>query len=264
MAWHEGAQRHEDDGLPNELKALLQAIAHQIESADMRHSSLLEEMRDRLAMLSSEAERVRGEVPGHFDAAFQRIEQGLRDLGVRLGGPDNEAAIGHAHAVSQEFGADVEPLALRSAGHSMGEVVRAAKHSSDVDTFDVIGDAGADDVWDTETAEALTQVYEDSDPVTASEPVHAFAPLMRPTLDAELDDVTAGIETAFVEESQVALDSEPVSSEIAAGPVEEMASVAMAAGQSRANDLQAREEDRAWLDQRLSEIAMRVENRSPR
>ncbi|MDX2307051.1 MAG: hypothetical protein NW216_02310 [Hyphomicrobium sp.] len=261
MAGFESVQLTDDTGFPGEIKALLQAIAQQIETADLRHSSLLEDMRSRLVALAEEAERVRGEVPSHFDAQFARIEASLRELGFRLGGAESDAVEPDHDRSSETFGA---PLALRSAQGAVAHP--AAPRAGDIDTFDVIGDevigeVGHDelDAWDRASAEALTQSYEAEDPdFIRSTPVSAVPSLPAAPIEAELDAEASEFadDAEFTSEPPMAV-VDHVSSAFAEPPVAHAAEPNWIAPGGPA--MSAQDDDRLWLDQRLSDIAHRIE-----
>lgn len=240
MAGLDGALAHNTGFASDELAALVRAISGQIDDADRRHTGLLQEMHQRLMSLGQEAQMMRARVPHEFAHAYARIEDGMQLLAERLQPGDNDRkmprpldlAVPSSHAVSA---AAVEaavqsldgPVALRSA--SSRPLASNAKPASMVDPFDLIGDTGPNDVsepWDSESAEALTKVYEDSD-----------AALVRRTPDADL--------------KSAAPTATPM-------PVM-MTSPSPAPVASVAAPVRDNEVERAWLDNKLSNIAIRIE-----
>jgi len=197
--------------LPSELWALLETISDQIDEADQRHTGLLQELRDRLAMLSHDAEEARTDVPADAGPAYARIEDGLAELAHRIDALDESKA---AAPVAAE--AEIQaPVPLISAATHPADARPAVSAAPGVDPFDLVGDdepeTGPD--WDLADAEALTRVYEESD-----------AALVRMTPRSP----------------------EPASRDVAA-PV----------SPTVVPDFEGL--DRAWLDERLSEIALRIE-----
>jgi localization factor PodJL len=130
----------EDDH--GELKVLIDAIAAQLTDADRRHTATLDEMQDRVATMEREAEALRHHVPPQFAPAFERIESGVAELAKRL-----------SHPIGRE---EVKP-----ANSPVTEGVRSFKEENSSIRMDA-GTAAPDrgDPWDTESAEALTQIYE--------------------------------------------------------------------------------------------------------
>ncbi|MFM9943091.1 MAG: hypothetical protein ACKVP7_26790 [Hyphomicrobiaceae bacterium] len=68
----------------DDLKDVLQALAQQIADADRRHSHALQEMQQRLTRLGGQTDAVKSSLPPHLAAAFDRIEDGMSQLAVRL------------------------------------------------------------------------------------------------------------------------------------------------------------------------------------
>ncbi len=211
-----------DPGLPTELWSLLKTISTQIDEADQRHTGLLQELRDRLAMLSLEAEDVRSSVPASAAPVYDRIETGLAELAQRIDAMDES----HDTA-STVYSA---PAALRSAVGSAGVEERMTIAPA-IDPFDVVGDDDGEQApWDAADAEALTRIYEESD-----------AALVRtsPRSETPAVDPADSLVTAPAPAGQAVMQT------YAAEPAGHGAGVLL--------------DDRAWLDQRLSEIALRIE-----
>lgn len=211
-----------EPGLPTELWSLLKTISNQIDEADQRHTGLLQELRDRLAVLSREAEDVRASVPASAAPVYDRIENGLAELAQRIDAMEE--------SVEPASPADAVPAALRSAVGSAGMDERTTAGPA-IDPFDVVGDDDGDAApWDASDAEALTRIYEESD-----------AALVRTSPRSEIPsrDPADAPDTAFG----------------SAGP----AVMQAYATESAAHGPGALLDDRAWLDQRLSDIAVRIE-----
>ena len=209
--------------IPTELWSLLRTISTQIDEADQRHTGLLQDLRDRLAVLSREAEDVRGSVPAGSIPAYERIESGLADLAQRIDALDELDAASVIPAVEG-------PAVLKSAAVVAAPPTHVAAHDG-IDPFDVVGGDDSD-AWDRNDAEALTRIYEESD-----------AALVRTSPRSEQPDGPApSPEFPDLASSMTATDPLHVFSAV---PQSQGASIAAL--------------DCDWLDQRLSEIALRVE-----
>lgn len=211
-----------EPGFPAELWSLLKTISNQIDEADQRHTGLLQDLRDRLAILSLEAEDVRASVPARAAPVYDRIESGLAALAQRIDAMDESV-----EPVSPAYAA---PAALRSAAQSAGMDERTtAAHT--IDPFDVVGDDEGDRApWDASDAEALTRIYEESD-----------AALVRTSPRSE----TPSRDTADAPDTASALAGQ--------------AAMQAYADEATSHGAGALLDDRAWLDQRLSDIALRIE-----
>jgi localization factor PodJL len=211
-----------EPGLPTELWSLLKTISNQIDEADQRHTGLLQDLRDRLAVLSLEAEDARASVPASAAPVYDRIESGLAELAQRIDAMDE--------SVETASPAYAAPAALRSALGSAGLEERMTTGPTAIDPFDVVGDDGDGAPWDASDAEALTRIYEESD-----------AALVRisPRSETSSRDPVVAHETASGSVGQAVMQA------YAAEPAGHGAGVLL--------------DDRAWLDQRLSDIAVRIE-----
>lgn len=222
----EGAPELREPGIPSELWSLLRTISTQIDEADQRHTGLLQELRDRLAVLSREAEDVRGTMPASAAPAYERIESGLADLAQRIDALD-EMSLNPAQD---------GPAVLRSAAGS-DVLLGRGNIPGGIDPFDVVGDEDGDSsVWDRNDAEALTRIYEESD-----------AALVRTSPRSQQPDVAM---------PQAELPDMPV----AARPADRLADpLHVFSAAPPAADATTPGLDRNWLDQRLSDIALRLE-----
>ena len=217
--YRQAASSEPEPGFPQELWSLLRTISHQIDEADQRHTGLLQDLRERLAALGRDAGDARGSAPAAAAPIYQRIELGLADLATRIDALDD----GHSPSVPPFS----SPVALRSASPEVGEVVEDRAVASGVDPFDVVGgDDEESAAWNTADAEALTRVYEESD-----------AALVRksPRQEAAADQPSLGVGTV---EAPAAAEAEPLPIYSAASPSTF---------------------DQAWLDQRLADISLRIE-----
>lgn len=223
----EAAAHAHDPGFPTELWSLLRTISTQIDEADQRHTGLLQELRDRLSTLSRDAEDARGSVPASAAPVYERIESGIAELAQRIDAMDDGATSGSATSAA--------PAALRSASHFADE---RAPVASSIDPFDVVGDDDGDQaVWAPSDAEALTRVYEESDAALVRISPRSQTPSPAP-----------------------AWDNDPASQSVA-GP-EHTASADPLQLYTAVQDSTAGDSvhvDRQWLDQRLSDIALRIE-----
>lgn len=242
--------------VPEELRALLATISHQIETADERHTGILQEMRDRLAAMSREAEQVRTDVPYGSEAAFARIENGLAQLAMRIDAVDEAQSelrsvrygqsVFHAPAAAEPA---LAPAALKSAASpeavalmAHAEPARSATGAAAIDPFDLIGesfDDEANEPWDEGSAEALTRIYEESDAAL----VRSSPRSEQPASDGQAE-APGTPEISTINQPMGAPADEPVMGMPSATSMPQMAAF---------ND------ERAWLDARLSEIAARIE-----
>ncbi|MGE5266058.1 MAG: hypothetical protein ACM3L9_01715, partial [Deltaproteobacteria bacterium] len=209
---------------PQELWGLLQTISHQIDEADQRHTGLLQELRDRLAALGRDANDARGTAAAAVAPIYERIEYGLADLADRIGALD-EADQSPVLPLSA-------PAALKSASGAAGISVEDRPVPTGIDPFDIVGCDDDDRAgWDPVDAEALTRIYEESD-----------AALVRksPRADAPSDANIPG------EPSSMRAAPATTSADLFASPVAEHADAMTGL-------------DQTWLDRRLSEIALRIE-----
>jgi localization factor PodJL len=204
---------------PAEVRSLLKTISSQIDEADQRHTGLLQDLRERLGQLGQAAENVRDSVPASAAPVYERIEDGLAKLAQQLDAMDEAAVVAEMAAIDP-------PAALRSA------VIPSLSHpqpsqAGAFDPFDVVGDEAGDGPWNAADAEALSRIYEESD-----------AALVRLSPRTEAAPSQAGADTANETGDDVpAFQALP----------------GFGAG------LETQSLDRNWLDQRLSDIAQRIE-----
>lgn len=206
----------DEPGFPPELWSLLKTISHQIDEADQRHTGLLQEMRDRLAMLSRDAEDARGSVPDSVAPAFGRMESSLADLAQRI--DDLNSA----------------PAALKSAVGPAAQLSddRAALAGS-IDPFDVVGaDDNEEHPWQASDAEALTKVYEETDAALVGRSPRS------PISERDM---------SFASDPRLPAAAAAVHAQPVPFPQEDL------------GGLGATSLDRQWLDHRLGEIAIRIE-----
>lgn len=228
---YEGAEPV-DAAVPSELRALLTTISHQIDAADQRHTGLLQEMRDRLVTLSRNAEHLRATVPEHAETAYARIEDSLNHLAQRLDTMDHieQETLG-SRSLDQTAPAALKSAAVAQSSPEFAPVERpqAGGNSSGIDPFDLVGEPGEDEgepAWDQVDAEALTRIYEESDAaLIRRSPRSEQEATPEPTMQPEVEGEPLPARHALHE------------------PLE-----------PRFGDF-----DRDWLDQRLSEIAARIE-----
>ncbi len=230
MAGFDAAAADESPTPTNEIKSLLHAIAGQIADADRRHSHVLKDVHDRLSTLGKTAEDVRARVPDDCIAVFDRIESGMAELAGRLHSTEAGRTTARADRSTMTSAIDhAAPAVLKSA--SSFSLTNGQPRAADpvklsagvVDPFDLVGDRAADEAnepWDDLSAEALTKVYEESD-------------------------------AALIRISPVSDAPSPQ-----AAPVRAVETVVQKAPAAPVYDHAA---DRAWLDDRLSDIALRIE-----
>ncbi|MET0408512.1 MAG: sel1 repeat family protein [Hyphomicrobium sp.] len=82
---------HHHDGR-DELKSMLDTISAQLQDADRRQMSALNDMQDRIAGMEREADAMRAHVPDEFAPAFAQIETAIDQLAQRLAGAGQRRA----------------------------------------------------------------------------------------------------------------------------------------------------------------------------
>ena len=222
----QGGDLERQPGVPTELWSLLRTISTQIDEADQRHTGLLQDLRDRLASLSREAEEVRDTVPASAAPAYERIESGLAELAQRIDALDEPGLPADA-PVSDG------PAVLKSAAHVV-ETPGRAQSNGGIDPFDIVGDDDSENgAWDRTDAEALTRIYEESD-----------AALVR--ISPRSQEPEDGVEPSAELPDMLPLPA-------AGDPLNIFAAAPQVVSAQPAGF------DREWLDQRLSDIALRLE-----
>lgn len=132
--------RESGDGGRDELKAILDTIANQLQDADRRHTAALNEMQDRISGMGRQADSLRTRIPDQFAPAFEQIEAGIGELAHRL-----------ADAGPSEFRDTATTSRDSDAGSRRQRVSRA--RAAQMDPYNP---------WDRDDAEALARVYEAS------------------------------------------------------------------------------------------------------
>lgn len=235
------------------LKSLLNTIVDQITEADKRHTGALGQLQDRLSGLGEDARAMRARAPDDYQLGLERIEAGMAELAARLrdmNGDRGSALDAAAADHSEEIGETVKqshsssdhavgypataahaapaenhepPVALRSAQSLEATTKRReagpAKGPAGIDTFDVI----------------------ESLPGNASDP-----------WDPDAADALANVYSADIpafEDDQAYTGSAPQSTPRVYAP----------AAHGGVPDMQGAPADLSWLDQRLGEIAERLE-----
>jgi len=127
-------------GAADDLKALLEQIAAQINNSEQRQTHAFEQMLTRLETLGSEAKSYKSRVPAEFLPAFERIEDGVAQLAERI------AATRDAHREQTIF-PQPEVVADTAAEPSVGPMVEPTT---------VVAEEGT---WDQQAADALTAHY---------------------------------------------------------------------------------------------------------
>ncbi len=178
-----------------ELASLLSVIAGQLAESDRRHTDVLNDVRERLEILSQDTRAVRTQVSGDLGPAFSRIEDALAHLGHRLHSAPVQAGpvdTGSYQPASAAF-APSAPAATESATNAFG----GGEAASDTSTFVPLNETSSwspaspsaeaevrdaadnssppaqsepTEFWDAGQAEALTQVYETEAPALVQEP----------------------------------------------------------------------------------------------
>lgn len=194
-----GAEPHATSGdllcQAEDLKGLLQQIAHQISDADKRHSDSLRAMQDRLAAIGVEAQQVKTDVPDEFRPAFDRIEDAVSLLGDRIALAERERLHRQQHdgLVPQQAaggfdapndGAGIDPIASIAAFAAQ----KRQSASASAGLVDEATDATSTGAVDANRGEA------DVDAEFERELLSLKASVMALSSDAE--DTTAAIESA--------------------------------------------------------------------
>ena len=259
----------------HDLKHVIAALISQISDADRRQSDAIGLMQARLSELGADARSVQKRVPAEFADAFGRLEDALSGLAERLA----EASVRHSedmpsrpaeavarHASLAQVAAAIAtpvvppvateptvieesallsdatpPPALRSAvsDPAEGRIMRS-KPTQDPFEFAVDSvDGDPDNPWREQDAEALTRAYEDATGHVAPR-VPATPGLATP---APVTHALAAPQPASIPHPASAIQA-------AVSPVMPLAAMAAAAPIAA---------DRAWLDERFSDIAARID-----
>jgi localization factor PodJL len=198
----------------------------------------LEQMRERLASLGEEARSIREQMPHEFEPDVERIQQQMQRLGERLselsGGLVDQAA--KAKVAVREIVIQRRPQATtnaqaqppRTGGDEGAHVSRAAPD----EVIMLGGPAKADNPWSEESARALTRFYESGEAFLgyAREAAHAAVNAAKPQTSAQ--DTPADLNALSSADEHTQQHHE----------------------QAMLSTIEP-----AWLDHRLSEIAMRIE-----
>jgi len=209
--------------------------------AEPTQMTRLEQMRDRLASLSDEARSIRAQMPREFEPDVERIQQQMQRLGERLselgGGlfqtalpkPVVPEALTQAQPQRQAATSARAQTMPRTGGDEGARVSRVAPD----EVIMLGGPVRADNPWSDETARALTRFYESGE---------AFLGYAREAAHAAVNAV----------KSNQAAPQTAAPSHLRALPS------AQHTGQHHDAPVASSIEP-SWLDQRLSEIAMRIE-----
>jgi localization factor PodJL len=163
----------------DELKAMLDTIATQLQDADRRHTAALSEMQDRISGMGREADSLRARVPDQFAPAFQQIEAGIGELAHRLADSDTLLRDTNMHAA-----ADFAAHHSRSASRQRKAVPQAGSRNAD-----------PVDPWDQQTAEALSGVYASEGPSSeADADASATSNIDEAWLESRFAEIARGIE----------------------------------------------------------------------
>ncbi|MEO1264447.1 MAG: tetratricopeptide repeat protein [Pseudomonadota bacterium] len=197
-----GAETGGSLGLPD-IGLLLQQISTQMSAAEEKNTAALEKIQGQLELLSAETRRARRNVPAEFAPAFDRLEEAIdalaekvaraeqssrlraQDTAVPASTGDAEAEGDAVDAASepdfapvsditfQEPPAVTMPASLRGASDVAPPAAAPKMADPDpADTLEAEASGDPDDPWDSQSAEALTRIYE-TDP-------EALAPGLEP------------------------------------------------------------------------------------
>jgi localization factor PodJL len=206
----------------------------------------LEQMRDRLASLSDEASSIRAQMPREFEPDVERIQQQMQRLGERLSElsrglyqtalpkPVVHEALTQAQPQRPAVTNNPTQTMSRTGGDENTRVTRAAPD----EVIMLGGPAKADSPWSDESARALTRFYESGEAFLgyAREAAHAAVNAAKPHNTAPQGAAA------------------PPASHLRA-----VAATGIQTGQQAEQQHETSAIEPSWLDQRLSEIAMRIE-----
>jgi localization factor PodJL len=213
--------------------------------AEPSQMTRLEQMRDRLASLSDEARSIRAQMPREFEPDVERIQQQMQRLGERLselsGGlyqtalpkPVVHEALTQAQPQRQAATNNPTQTMSRTGGDEDTRVTRAAPD----EVIMLGGSAKADSPWSDDSARALTRFYESGEAFLgyAREAAHAAVNAAKPH------------------------NPVPQAAAPAASYLRAVAPTGMQTGEQAEQQHETSPIEPSWLDQRLSEIAMRIE-----
>lgn len=165
-----GDERSSSDGR-DELKSMLDTIAAQLQDADRRHTTALNEMQDRISGMTREADVLRPRIPDQFAPAFAQIEAGIGALAHRLadaGNDDYQNAAGVAHRRRRATGSEAAAAAV-----------------SPDDAFEP---------WDRQSADALAGLYGDVPSDKSDAEDGASSRIDEAWLESRFAEIARGIE----------------------------------------------------------------------
>lgn len=258
----------------DDLKNLLSQITDQILDQDRRHVELLQDVQNRLGHLGQEARSARAHVAPQDAPVLDRIEVGMTKLGAKIADVNVDRKPGSSPVQAGQAPAAAYPAALKSgqattqhAGQyapaytapSSSPAVSQSPRTHDAparpaaparqaaapvtESFELVDSqpkVRSTDPWDSDTAEALTRVYEalSSGAGGRSQPEPRPAPVMRRPPSSPQAPAPAPVSArAPASGAHVPVMEAPV------------APIAQPAGCA----------DRTWLDERLTKIAGSVE-----
>jgi localization factor PodJL len=152
----------------NDLKSLLSQITDQILDQDRRHVELLQDVQKRLGHLGKEAHNVRMQVAPQHAPVLDRIESGMNKLGTKIADARLERKPAPAPVEIASVAAVVlpaQPAALKSVQPPRAVQEAAGRQavapiSDSIEIVEAHPRSRASEPWDSDTAEALTRVYE--------------------------------------------------------------------------------------------------------
>lgn len=237
------------------LKDALDQLAERIAEADRRNTAVLRELQDRVVALGDRANAARAALPPRYAAAFERVEDAMAALADRLG--DTEAdrvALPHAAAdpmVGRQFrDADVDAPPATVADEATREVRRAMGryepqgHVAPPALRSAMS-AAADGDW---VRVEPPGMHDRGHEQTAPEDDALWAPQTADALASHYHDPAP--------EPQLAADQWPtMHRDEPAAPVDRFAAAPLAAHAAGSAAI-----ERTWLEDKLAEVAERVEH----
>ncbi len=185
-------------------------------------------MRDRLTRLSGQAHALKGSVPHEIEASLDRVETGADALASRI---EAHEARRHTHAEP--------PPALRSAVPA--DALRTYDRGHDGHAWGQPAAMDPDlEPWDLQSADALSRAYEAND-------------MLVPVTPASPKEAAKAAVPSQPEPAMFASNQHPSRSQDAAA--EAMFAAASASSMPQQSD----EDHRRWLEDKLSDVAARVE-----
>lgn len=252
-----------------DVKRMMDEVLQHISDADIRNAALLRQMQDRLEILGHEARLTRPQVPNEYLPGFNRIEDGMSLLAARI-----------AQSYSDRIPSNIAPQQPdRAPAYIPLTTHRETSHietphyePTPAETFEVAG-------HQTLSAAGLTLPKADRTALRDDQPNPLSTSISAPgQLRPRSTSNTSTVDTFDVIESLPGNPIEPWSDEqadalsdhyatsgamFAQAPIPfdaHPSTLPLSAQAAPVSAIHMASEDRSWLDQRLTDIAARVEH----